>query len=175
MIRVDLIGGDALVSKLSLVQPKLHAALLASVMRASIMVQNRAKQKLSGDVLRVRTGSLRSSINQAVSETADGKITGTVGSGVKYARYQEYGFTGVIDVRAYLRRTKGQMTTARRNAHGETTSSKLQGKGTGLTNVSAHQRHVNYPAHSFLRSSLRELTPSIQAEINNGIASGIKL
>lgn len=110
-----------------------------------------AANKLSGQVLHVRTGTLRRSITQRVIESGN-DVTGIVGTNVKYAPPHEYGFKGTVSVREYLRRTK-----AGRDA-----------------TVSAHSRKVDMPPRSFLRSSLEENRKSILDRLEKGVNEGIK-
>lgn len=111
----------------------------------------RAKMKLSDDVLHVRTGRLRRSITQEVTDDAL-SITGVVGTNVEYARFQELGFSGTQNVREHLRTIK--------RAFGKAV------KGGPVTfTVAAHARKVDYPAHSFLASSLKELEPEFKDNI----------
>jgi hypothetical protein len=55
----------------------------------------REGEKLSGQVLKNRTGTLRRKINYEVRETPTG-ITGSVGVKLSYAAAHEYGFDGVV-------------------------------------------------------------------------------
>ena len=71
-------------------------------------------------------------------------IYGTVGTNVEYARFQELGFTGAQNIRAHVRNVKA--------AFGKS----LKG-GAVTVAVKGHSRHVEYPAHSFLASAVREL------------------
>jgi phage gpG-like protein len=116
----------------------------------SLKVLVRSKEKLSDDVLKVRTGRLRRSITRALEEGGDGSITGIVGTNVVYARRQELGFTGTESVREHLVTIK--------QAFGK----KLKGGPVTFT-MPAHTRNVDYPAHSFLASSMTELEPDFKA------------
>ena len=76
--------------------------------------------KLSGQVLKNRTGTLRRSINQHVEET-DTSITGILGADMdiaRYARAHEYGFRGTVQVPAHTRTITG-LRAYRRSPRGE--------------------------------------------------------
>jgi phage gpG-like protein len=109
------------------------------------------QDKLTGQVLNVRTGRLRRSITQRVEEEG-GSVVGYVGTNVKYARAHEFGFTGNVTVREHLRRTKG---------------------GKEAT-VRAHSRNMHLPERSFLRSALKDLQPAIRQDIRGGISEAVK-
>jgi HK97 gp10 family phage protein len=111
------------------------------------------KRKLSDDVLHVRTGRLRRSINYEVREDAHG-VFGTVGTNVEYAKFQEFGFKGAESVRAHLR----QIT----QAFGRSILPKQ-------VPIKAHTRNVNHPAHPFLRPALDEMQPEIMAELKGAV------
>ena len=79
--------------------------------RAVLRVQRRVKEKLSGEVLNVRTGRLRRSIVERV-ESSGSVVTGIVGTNVEYAAPHEYGFIGVVTVKESLRVSKLTFTCA---------------------------------------------------------------
>jgi phage gpG-like protein len=73
--------------------PRVRAAVEREVRRITIDLQRRVKEKkLSGQVLNVRSGRLRRSINQRVRVLGD-SIRGTVGTNVNYGAAWERGFT----------------------------------------------------------------------------------
>lgn len=154
MIEFSVQGEDAVIRMLSAKVPKITASVHGSIMRASIMLVRYVKEnKLSGQVLKNRTGTLRRKVNYRVTETA-GAITGSVGVKLSYARSHEYGLDTEEYVKAHLRTIK--------QAFGRPINP-VQ------VSVSAHTRHMKLPERSFLRSSLRELTPEIQAMIRAGV------
>lgn len=101
--------------------------------------------KLSGDVLRVRTGRLRRSIHPEW-DFKQGYSGATVGTNVEYAGIHEYGFSGSVLVKSFQR----EMT-------------KAFGKPISPTQVTvrAHTRNINMPERSFLRTTLREMNSEI--------------
>lgn len=147
MIRGYVFGDEEIAARFDRFPATLQRGLVRGITRAALRVQSRTKaQKLSGQVLNVRTGRLRRSINYRVEQQPQ-QVTGIVGTNVEYAGVHEFGFSGTVTIREHLRRTKsGRMATVR-----------------------AHSAVRNLPARSFLRSSLRDLQPEIRAEIEASV------
>lgn len=165
MFNVTWFGASETIAKLRKIAPAVEDSVCKTMLKMAIKVQRLAKQKVSGDVLKVDTGTLRASIT-AKTETSGGKVIAVVGSNVKYAARHEFGFHGTESVKEHMRRSSAQMKSAIIGKNGKEKSfSKLANKGKGSGVVSAFTRQVNYPAHSFLRSSLKELTPQIIKEL----------
>ena len=98
--------------------------------------------KLSGQVLRNRTGTLRRSIHHSV-RLGPKEIIGIVGTNVSYARVHEYGFRGTVAVRAFER--------------------------LGYP-VRPHVRNVTIRERSFLRSALAEKRHQITQRMNAALS-----
>ena len=152
MITATIVGDQEAIIKLGALRGLFHEESRKAVELMALKTLVRVKNKLSDDVLKVRTGRLRRSINQKVEDNADGSIVGTVGTNVEYGRFQELGFSGTEGVREHLRTIK--------KAFGKT----IKGGAVTFT-VSAHSRQVNYPAHSFLASALAELAPEFKRDM----------
>jgi HK97 gp10 family phage protein len=150
-----VIGSTELIKKLNDVTPQVRQELRGVVDLMTMKTLARVKMKLSDDVLHVRTGRLRRSITQTVTEDG-GNILGTVGTNVVYARFQELGFSGTQNVRESLRTIK--------TAFGKS----IKGGAVTFT-VRAHSRHVNYPAHSFLATALKEMGPEFNDRVNRAM------
>ncbi len=130
---------------------RLIQRLVTTLARISIEVQRDVKGlKLSGQVLHVRTGTLRRSINREVKLTGD-VVEAVIGTNVAYAHAHEYGFKGKVDVREHLRTIKMAWGRALKEPKRVT--------------VHAHQMMMNLPERSFLRSVLREREASATAAI----------
>src|ERR1041384_5652469 len=101
------------------------------------------EEKLSGQVLKNKTGTLRRSQHESV--TSDEKvIQGTVAtdpSASAYGYVHEYG--GTFDVKAHMRKSSHNMQTWVR------------------------QHSVTFPVRSFLRSTLNEMAPDIVEGLQN--------
>ncbi len=81
----------------------LLAALERGMQKAVFHVARRAKLALSGQVLKVRTGRLRSSVTTRVLRRGS-EIIGTVGTNVFYGRIHELGRPGPWTIQAVRRR-----------------------------------------------------------------------
>lgn len=151
MIRGIVIGASDVSARFDSISERLRAELVVGIGRAALLVQTQTKsQKLSGQVLNVRTGRLRRSINVKITE-GDQAVTATVGTNVKYAAVHEYGFDGTVSVREYLRRTKNGNTAT----------------------VRAHDRHMHVPEKSFLRSALADMEGPIRLEFERAVQRAI--
>ena len=76
-----MIGERELLERLGLIPGKARDELHKAVDLMALKALARVKLKLSDDVLRVRTGRLRRSITQSVTDDSN-SITGTVGTNV---------------------------------------------------------------------------------------------
>lgn len=159
MITGWLVGDAELVAKMEGRADAMQAGLEKSVQRLSLQLLTTVKLKLSDDVLHVRTGRLRRSVNQRVS-VEQTSVTGIVGTNVEYARRLEYGFKGTESVRESLRRIT--------QAFGKPLKAPMTIK------VRAHTRKVDYPAHSFLRSALAEMRPQIERDMAAALIQAAK-
>ena len=105
MITAYLVGDQQMLERLRALPDAINSGLLRAITQLGIALQRDAQQnKLSGEVLSSRTGSLRSSIDLQVDQS--GPITASVFSNSRYARVHEYGFAGTVSVRASLRRIR---------------------------------------------------------------------
>lgn len=146
-----IIGDKEVVKRLSAMSNEAQSKVRAAIGRMTLRLQRKVMQeKLSGQVLSVRTGNLRRSIDGRVVNDG-GATTGIVDTNLKYAAAREYGFQGTVTVREHLRRAKS-----------------------GMVPVRSHSRRMNLPERSFLRSALRELQPDIVAAISAATGEAIK-
>lgn len=161
MIKItgQVVGDARLIQNFNTFPDSLLRSLVKTITRLTIGLQRYIKQsKLSGQVLKNRTGTLRRSINYQVTESTS-SVTGKVGTNLSYAHRQEYGFKGVEPVRAHLRTIK-------------------QAWGRPIAPVEVHvkafTRKVDYPEHSFLRSALADSAQQIREEIKKTIDAETK-
>lgn len=116
----------------------------------SIKLTNNIKSaKLTGTVLKVRTGRLRNSIQYRVADNGN-EIKGTVSTNVVYAPIHEYGFNGSITVKSHMRTIK--------EAFGRSINPKQ-------ILVNSFSRNVNMPERSFMRSALDDMRGQITSEL----------
>lgn len=160
MIKGEVTGDEAARRALSRGADNLPRRVSATVTKLTLKLARRVKeQKLTGQVLRVRTGRLRRSITSRVTGEGGTRVEGTVGTNVSYARSHEYGFTGAVGVKAHLRMMK-----------------KAFGRSISPTQVQvrAHTRNVTYPERSFLRSALKDMTPEIMQALSSAVLEDFK-
>lgn len=147
-ITVD-IRGEQFLAALAQKTAALDAAMVRVITRLSIEIQSAVKtEKLSGQALHVRTGTLRRSINRLVVQQGN-SVYGQVGTNVAYAAAHEYGFSGVVNVREFTRGKTG-------------------------ASVRAHTRQMNLPERSFLRSTLREHASQIREQVRAAAVEVLK-
>lgn len=157
-IRGDIKGDREIIADLRRFDEAARGEIVKGVGRIALRLMTRVKgQKLSGQVLNVRTGRLRRSITQRVESSAD-QISGIVGTNVEYAAIQEFGFKGPVSVKQHLRQIK--------QVFGRDLKAPV------FASVGAHARNVDLPARSFLRTALADLNNSgvIETEISTAIA-----
>jgi phage gpG-like protein len=153
MIKATLIGDDKLKTWLRGRYPAIQGELNRSMARLVIGLTRKVKQeKLSGQVLKNRTGTLRRSIAPNVISRG-AVITGEVGTNIEYAKIHEFG--GHTLPRIILPKAKKALMF---NIGGKTIfAKKVNHPGSKM------------PERSFLRSALREMEPEIKAEFENAI------
>lgn len=151
MIRAVIVGDDRVLAMLGQVHPEVMQRLEKSVRRLVMQLTSNIKGgKLSGQVLRTRTGKLRRSINPRV-EVTDTAVIGSAGTNVIYGRVHEYG--GTINIREHLRRVK--------KAFGRELKSPV------MATVRAHT--AKYPERSFLRAALKDMESEIKQELAEAV------
>jgi phage gpG-like protein len=149
MITAFLLGDVETLARLNRIGPETHQALLTTIERLTIRLQSRVKEKLSDDVLHVRTGKLRRSITRKIVDAAD-DIKGIVGTKTVYARIQEYGGqTAPHDI--YPRNALALRFMGR--------------DGNFIFAKVVHHPGSHIPARSFLRTALHEMEPMIRRDI----------
>lgn len=148
MIRLHLIGDNALIAKLRHITPATEKTLQDGLFRLVLRLQKKIQaEKLTGQVLRVQTGTLRRSITHQVFMTPQVALTGVVSTNVVYGRQHEYGFQGTLSIKAHQRYIK--------KAWGKSL------KQSRHVAIRPHARTVKYPERSFLRSALRAMQSEV--------------
>ena len=176
MIRGTVVGDDKINVKLGAMPDKVVDAVEKRVQRVVKRLEAIVKaDKLTGQVLHVRTGTLRRSIHSDVKSNGT-QVIGTVGTNVVYAAFHEYGFNGVENVKEHMRQLKATAVLHTKGKKVGTVNKAATAKQPGrAVKVRAHTRQVNYPAHSFLRSTLREQTEYAKNEMRLGAREGTRL
>ena len=158
MITAYLVGDEQLLERLRALPDAINSGVLRGITQLGIELQRNVQQnKLSGQVLRSRTGSLKSSVDLRVDQSG-GAITASVFTDSRYAGVQEYGFAGTVSVRASLRRI--------REAFGRPIAEKT-------ISVRAYDRRMDLPERSFLRSALEDMTPAIRDAVETALTEAV--
>jgi phage gpG-like protein len=159
MIMAQLVGDRAVIAHLEATPHKVMGSVKSEVSRLALALLIKVKnEKLSGRVLKNKTGTLRASINQRVIADSN-SVTGSVGTNIVYAAAHEFGFKGPVTVKAHLRMVKV--------AFGKAVKNPAQHMWGSFT------RQMNLPERSFLRSALHEMSPEIQAGLQNAIRGAL--
>ena len=155
MLKMEFIGGDVLAAVLRSYGGKVQTAIVQSIGRSALRLQSEVMDnRLSGQVLNIRTGNLHRSIHQQVTSSG-GLVVGEVNTNVRYGVAHEYGFAGTVNVKASMRQI--------RQAFGRPL------KSPRYVQIRAHSRNVKLPERSFLRSALRDMKPEIEADLQKSI------
>jgi phage gpG-like protein len=159
MLTVTMVGADALAQRLEALPGaiqevvRVKTADLARRLRAHVV-----DDKLSGQVLRSRTGALRASIGADVTVDGDTVQARVFSSGeVKYARIQEYGG----------RTPAHDITPAKAKA-----LAFVMGGRTVFAAI-VHHPGSTIPERSYLRSSLADMASVISDELKAAVASAL--
>jgi phage gpG-like protein len=154
MLTATIVGLDEANAKFSAYPAELAAGLdkTGNQLAAALLDKVRL-DKLSGGVLNSRTGALAASISADVAATSDGVTASVSSSGVRYAGIQEYG--GKTAAHEIVP-TKGQALAF------------LVGGELRFARRIMHPGSV-IPERSYLRSSLDELGPEIEAQMSAAV------
>jgi phage gpG-like protein len=150
-IEITMSGQEAVVARLRLRADAIPQAVADRMFDIVTLIRDRVVAlKLSGQVLRNRTGTLRRSITARV-EKQPGVVTGIVGVGSKawYGKLHEYG--GIYNVPSHIRHS------ARGREY----------------EVRAHSIH--FAQRSFLRSTLRESQGDIRSMLERAIREAVEI
>lgn len=157
MITVELEGVEAAVKRFGKMPESIRKALLAKVTALTLQLEARVKRKVSGVVLKVRTGRLRRSIHSKFL-TDSSMVVGMVASSadVRYARIHEYGG-----------KTAPHVIRAK---NGKALAFQMGGK----MRFAAYVNHPGsvIPARPYMRPSLAEMRPQIEKGLEEAVGAG---
>jgi phage gpG-like protein len=92
-LEAQILGAEAVAARFESADPRVKDATRDAVRSLAFALLTKVKsEKLMGQVLRVRTGHLRQSINEKFVEDGD-RMESRVGTNVAYGRFWELGFT----------------------------------------------------------------------------------
>jgi len=159
MLQVSLTGADTLATRLETLPAAVQAAVrakaadLAERLRAHVV-----DDKLSGQVLRSKTGALAASIGAEVTVDGDAVVARVFSSGdLKYARIQEYGGqTPAHDIIPNKAKVLAFITG------GETVFARI-----------VHHPGSTIPERSYLRSSLADMAGVIAGELKAAVLGAL--
>lgn len=157
MITATLIGGEKLIARFQQMHPKILGAVRLSIEALAIELTAKVKaDKLSGQVLRNRTGTLRRSINYRVN-AAGNSVIGSVGTNLEYAAIHEYG--GQTKPHEILPKNAKAL--------------KFQLGGKTIFAKSVKHPGSKMPVRSFLRSALQDMEQKIRAKIEADVKAAL--
>ena len=159
MLNIQITGDDALIARLRDLPDNVRKALLKKVTALAFQLERKIKgDKLSGQVLNVKTGKLRASIHSSVTQDQNSTIGKAASSGdVKYAAIHEFG--GTIQIPEIV-------------AKGKALAFMQGGKIAFYKKVAAHS--VTMPERSFMRSSLADMREQIITEMTEAVREGAR-
>lgn len=157
MLNIQITGDREVIARFTAMPDRIRRALLKKVTQLSLQLEGHIKSdKLSGQVLHVRSGKLRASIFSTATQTGDRTEGRAASSGdVKYAAIHEFG--GTIDI--------PEIT-----AKGKALAFMMNGKQVFFKKVAAHT--VTMPERSFMRSSLADMKDQIITEMTQAVREG---
>lgn len=159
-LSTEIRGADALVRGFDKRSSAAMGAVERAVKVAALgLVGYIKKEKLSGQVLNVRSGTLRRSVT-ARFESSGTEHRAYVGTNVKYARIHEYGFKGQVPVKAHQR----MMTTAWGRKVREPR----------MIGVRAHAMKMNMPARPYMAPSVAENREKITGDVRKALVEALK-
>lgn len=155
MISVYLVGDSEVIARLNAMPGGVQQGLARATTRLSLEGQRLSQQKVSGQVLNVRTGVLRSSINAKPTEVTATGVMGGWGTNIKYARFHEFGVPHKWLIEAKNARV-------------------LAFEVNGQTIFRPRVMAGPLPERSFLRSALREMEPRIREEYSRAVGEIVR-
>jgi len=162
MISAVIIGKESTIENFRTFHARASDALYKTLERLAIELTRKVKEeKLSGQVLKNRTGTLRRSINYRIEGT-ETTMTAIVGTNVAYAAIHEYGGT----TKPHIIEPKNAKCLAFIASWGP-------GRGQGGKSFFARVNHPGsvMPERSFLRSALSEMQGQIRSELGFAVSN----
>lgn len=150
MFRGSAKGAKKTAKNLRNVGKRTHDSVRKSLGRLTLELMTKVKlEKLSGpgtgQVLNVRTGRLRRSITQRITDNGR-EVRGIVGTNVEYAKFHEFGQS----IKSDLKKQR-------------------EGFKAGLAASKPALKSGDLPPRSFLRSALKEMEPRIREEFAHAV------
>ena len=152
---------EALCEQLTAKATRLEQVLFTRVQMLTLMLSSKVVAKLSNQVLHVRTGVLRGSVNANTTDEA-ARITGTVQSSAGpafYGRFHEFGVPHAWQIVASRSKALAFQLSVKQNAQKVFAKSVV---------------HPPLPERSFMRSSLDESREEIIRQVAESVVQVLK-
>jgi hypothetical protein len=123
--------------------------------------------------LRAISNRFRGSVNAIPAKVAANVIESGIGSNVAYAGVHEFGFDGIVQVKAHSRR-RFEVKPASRVFNpktGKIHASKATRTPSGDIAVNAHSMHMRMPERAPIRTGIQERAANYSASISGAIVS----
>jgi phage gpG-like protein len=125
-----------------------------------------------------RTTRLRRSVRATpaivISEGQQSVVEGAIGSNVKYAAVHEFGFTGSVNVKAFVRKNPRGDILAKFNPISGRSTRTTKKIASGVSNVRAHTRRMNIPERAPFRTGIGENLEYIAGEIQKELIATLQ-
>lgn len=171
-IDVKVEGGEIVARWLGRMPERITPALIKALNAYVIDLRDHVvTQKLSGQVLKVRTGALRSSFMPVFARRKGGMIWAGVGTNVKYARIHELGGT-ITPKRAKALTVPMPGVRGRAKDYEDTFIAKgmiFQRQEKGIEALFALKKSVTMPSRPYIVPSIEETAPLLEAALDKAI------
>jgi len=171
---VVTVKSDATRAALTAMSERIVAHLASTIRRLGLeLVRHVKEDKLSGQVLNVRTGTLRRSINLKMS-AGSGSVKGSVGTNVEYAAIHEFGgHVPAVEGKLMVFPNMGVISPSMLNADLSAKKRFKTRKHAELFVFTMKHKAFDLPERSFLRSALEDMKPLIEVEVKAAVAEAI--
>ena len=163
MIKAVIVGKEGVIESFRALPAKASDRLREVLKDLAFKMLTKVKnEKLSGQVLKNRTGTLRRSINSRIEESGT-KMTALVGTNVVYAAIHEYG--GIIKIAP-----RSQKLYYKMKADGTLGNRWVRKSHSNFMQEAERKGHeIHMPERSFLRSALTEMEGQIRSELGTAM------
>ncbi len=155
MLEVELI--DSCAAALAAMPERIRVALLAKSNTLAMALQEKIQQKLAGEVLQTRSGTLAASIVASIADSPQGIAVRIASTDVKYAAIHEFG--GTIPPHQIVPDKAKALAFV------------IGGKQVFAARVQIPA--VTMPARSYMRSSLAEMAETIRKGLNEAVGEAL--
>lgn len=188
LLKIEIRSDAAEVMKKVAAYPQVLTGAVAAAMdrRNNLTVGHIVATKLTAagpKFLNRDTGRLGGSARATKAVAAGASVSSSIGSNVLYAGLHEYGFTGTVLVKAFMRKApSGDRFSLRGSIVSRVLATKLGAFGkngrarSGVSQTSSriamvkpHSRKMNLPARAMFRTGIDEQLPFYKEDISNAI------